>query len=1219
MSKFTLLLIFLGAATVHAESFSQVAVRQQVTLQLRDTYLKDVLWAIEQQTSFTFLYNQEDLDRAGRVNVAVDGASVEEAIVASLRGTGLTYTVRDGVIVIAATTPSRAQQQPQQPQAQTVQITGKVTDRSGNPLPGATISVKGRPIGTVTDAAGNYRLILTAPEGAVLIFSYLGMEAQEVTFTGQTQIDVAMRQSATQVEEVIVRTGYQNLDLRETASAVQVLQGEDINISGLQTIDVMLEGHVPGMIFMQNSGQAGAAPRLRIRGTSTVLGSQEPVWVIDGIVQESPVNISPEQINDLDFVNLVGNAISGINPDDIESVAILKDASATALYGARAANGVIVITTKQGRQGPPQVSYSFSGTFTSRPHYSDASVNMMNSRERVDFSRELLEKRVQYPRVEHWLGYEGAMMDYWTGRISFDEMQRRAGYYESINTDWFGLLTQNTLSTKHTVSLSGGTNNLRYYTSAGMDDTKGVIRGEVNKLYTATLNLVANYNRWSLRFNMNANAGDRRYTPTDVDVVRYAYETTRALPAYNEDGSLWFYPRQVHNNVFHDFSIINEMNNSSFNVRSAGAKATAVLDYRISSSLRASVTGSYSTANTTQENWHGEQSFYAARLRLPAANRGMDYSLMPFGGEMIYQNTELKAYTARAQIDFNKFLDEGRDHFFTAAAGSEITSAQYFGVNRTFRGYLKERGRKMAAVNAEDYPVFAQWQLTDSNALGVWQDQLTNRVSGYATASYTYRGVYTLNANARFDQSNRFGARANDRLSPVWSIAGRWHIKEDILRGVQWIDELSLRGSFGYQGNMLENISSQLILQREGINNDFGEYVSTIYAFANPNLRWEKTQSYNTTLDFSLFRNRLAGTVSYFYKKTNDAFLTTSISSINGKSNWVVNAGRLENQGVEIGLRITLIDNRWHNPNGVRWSMNTNFGRVTNNVAGARQDRTLTNIVTYQNYLNGTIEIQGRPMNSFYSYQYQNLSPLNGAPVFYGSDRYVWVNNQRIDLWDRYQNMEATDVFADVMVYSGTRVPTLQGGIQHSVAFNRFSVAINTSYSIGSKIRLLRLYSTANPANNTLAPLPSANVRREFLDRWRQPGDERHTNIPGVISGADFQDVSSYAWWRNMTNANGEPIAFANTLWDMYDNSDLRVVSGNFLKIQAMTVRYNVPDKFAQRLGLRSIYVGLSGTNLLTVADRSLRGQDPATQSGSAPTINLSLRPTYSFNLNISF
>ena len=219
------------------------------------------------------------------------------------------------------------------------------------------------------------------------------------------------------------------------------------------------------MTFIQNSGQAGATPKIRVRGTSTVLGSQEPVWVLDGIILRDPVNVSPTLANNLDFVNLVGNAIAGINPDDIKRIDILKDASATALYGAKAANGVIVVTTKKGKAGPPSVTYSMNGTFTARPRYGERNIYLMNSKERIDYSREVVEKDLSYPNITNYVGYEGALNKYLKGEYSYTQFQNEVNRLETSNTDWFDLITENVFSHNHTLSLSVGIKNILYYAS----------------------------------------------------------------------------------------------------------------------------------------------------------------------------------------------------------------------------------------------------------------------------------------------------------------------------------------------------------------------------------------------------------------------------------------------------------------------------------------------------------------------------------------------------------------------------------------------------------------------------------------------------------------------------------------------------------------------------------------------------------------------------------
>lgn len=1233
--KLLTLFLFVASLAVSARTAAQ-----NVSLSGKDIPLSEVFSVIKKQTGFVVMANRNLLTNSRPVSLNVQGMPLEEFLVALLKDQPLVYRFEGKTIVLsrkpspvvsyrkdgAAADTSMSISQAPQP------VKFRVFNSDGKPLSGATISLivsKDTTTMGQTNADGIQTLKMSA--GDRIIVSYVGYKPYVATVTAEIiktgVFTIHLTPSAAGMEEVIVSTGYQRINLRQTTSAIQSIKAADILTPGLVTIDQMLEGHVPGMTFMQNSGQVGATPRLRIRGTSTILGSQEPLWVVDGIVRENPANVSPDQINDLDFVNLLGNAISGLNPEDIEQIDILKDASATALYGARAANGVIVITTKQGKPGPTTISYSLSNTFMQRPRYTDADVNMMNSHERVDFSKDLVEMGATYPKLQSWLGYEKAMSDYWAGLISYEEMRRQVQLYENANTDWFKLLMQNAISQKHTLSLSGGSNALRYYVSLGYADNQGSIRGESFKPYTTNINLMANHNRWSFQFTFGGDISEKNYSP--VEVTKYAYETTRALPAYNADGSMWFYGKSVGGTLdsyFQPFNIMDEMQNSSQVIRSSSLRATSSINYRASDAFRFSVTGSYSKANAEQETWYGEQSFYAKTLRITDANLSIgstDLNLMPFGGELRSNNTEQYSYTARAQVDFNKYL--GRDankHFITASAGGEVSSNQYYGLAQTHRGYLKDRGKKMSAIDPTLYPAYARWLSTDPDALGVWTDKLTNVASTYGTVSYTYNGLYTINSNIRLDASNRFGARANDKLAPIWSVSARWNTKQDILRSVDWINDLSLRGSFGYQGNMLDNISANLVVKRGGINTDFQDYESTVSSYPNPQLKWEKTSSYNLSLDFGLLKNRVSGSASYFYKMTNNAFLNKDLSTINGVSTWTVNEGQIENQGVELSLRLNVIDGRSGNRNGFNWTLSTNLGQTYNKILGQNTDKTLVNTVTRDGFLKGSYQMEGRPMNSFYSYQYLGLSAMNGAPVFYGTDQYQYVNNKQVNLAQKYSKMELKDIFMDLLSFSGTRVPTMQGGIQNTFSWRQFSASMNLTYSFGSKIRLLRMYPDVNNAYQSIAPQPTANVRREFLDRWRRPGDELHTNVPGILQASDYgKTLSGYMWWNQLqaTSINGESLSLAQDLWNMYDNSDLRVVSGDFVKIQSVSVRYNFKDNFCRRLLLRSAYVGLSGSNLHTFASKELKGQDPATQDGVAPTINMSLRPTFSFNLNISF
>ena len=1180
---------------------------QRFSLKIENAYLNELFLLIEKQSDYSFVYDADDVRALGKKNFRCVNSKLTDILDKCFDQTPLKYKIDAKHVIISRRDGSVRGGVI----SENVTVTGLVTDAGREPLAGVSVMVKGHSFGTSTDAAGRYTLrAQLSPEELremVVVYSFVGMETREVKYTGQKHINIILKEKAGEIGAVVVQTGYQTIDRRKNTSAITSIKAQDILIPGAVTIDQMLEGRVPGMTFMQNSGQVGVAPKLRIRGTSTILGSQEPLWVIDGIPQSDPVNVDPSQLNDLDFVNLLGNAISGVNPEDIEQIDILKDAAATAIYGTRAANGVIVVTTKKGKAGPPQVNYSASVTFARRPHYGDKFVNMMDSRERVAFSRQLIESNVAYPYVQSWVGYEAAIKDYWEDRISFSEMRRRVSRAESLNTDWFDLLTRNSWSQKHTVSLSGGSSTMKYYVSLGLNDARGNIRGEKDKTYTANANLTANFGRFGFRFGMNASTQDKDYTPSSVNVLGYAYNTSRALEAYNEDGTRHTYlkPDYTGKNTV-NFNILDELDNTWQEIRTTTASFNTTLDYRILEGLKAGVTLSYSMDHTGDQSYFGANSYRGQYLSAGGPENVL--SMMPSGGELLDNSVDRRAYMIRAQIDYNTTLDKDGDHSLSAALGGEISSNRYTSWSQTYRGYEPGRGRSMNEFDRETYDEYYRWLQTDRTAKGVRSISLTNLASAYLTVSYDYKNRYMLNANMRIDGSNQFGSRANEKILPVWSFSGRWNIKNDLMERSRWLDALSLQASVGIQGNMLSSESSEIIIRRGPINSAFNEYGSTVASYPNPDLRWEKTTSTNLMLDFSLFGGRIVGNVNYFYKKTKDAFLPKIISSVNGPTSYTVNSGTIQNQGLELSFSFTPINRiTRERPNGFRWTIAPQLSRVMNELhsSDGATDRTSRNEFTYDDYLNGSIEIPGRSLNSFYSYRFAGLDGTDGRPLFHniGSDKEAL-----------YNTMSKDEVFQQVMVYSGRRVPVIQGSILNSFSWMRFTLSVNLAYSLGSKVRLLSMYPNVSGAGGTIAPQPEENVRKEFGGRWMKPGDEARTNIPGVLSGSAFENtLGAGNWWYN------KPYVFADNIWQMYDNSDLRVASGDYLRLQSLSLRYNIPQPICNRLRLKTAYVGFAATNLFVICDSKLKGQDPTTQSGSSTVLNMSYRPTYSFNLNISF
>ena len=743
-----------------------------------------------------FIFNTEQTNSLGKVSVEVKDETVETVLVRLFEGTDLTYSFKGNIIVVKR----RADEIQGQQQQSMLRVAGKVTDEKKQVLPGVTVRLEGTTVGTATNSMGVFTLMLPVREG-FLEFSFVGFKNKRVRFTeASDSLNVVLEEDLKEIGEVVV-TGYQQIDKRHLTSAVNTVKMDDIDVPGSNRIDMMLEGRIPGLTFMQNTGQVGAAPKLRIRGTSTILGSQEPVWVVDGIIQQDPVNVDPAQLNDLDFVNLLGNAISGLNPNDIERIDVLKDASATALYGARAANGVIVITTKMGKIGAPTVSYSMSGTFTQRPRYTDRGFYMMNSKERVDVSRELMEMGVRYNGVydgiSDWIGYEKAYLDYFMdSSISYDEFKRQSQWYETMNTDWLKILTKDVFSHNHSLSISGGSQDVRYYASIGYADEQGNVKGEENKRYSSALKLTATYDKFSAQFGINGSVTNKKYNPDELNVMSYAHSMNRAIPLYGEDGEYWRYKKD--GSMYSQFNIVDEMKNSSRDIDQYSVSITGQLQYKFTEDFKLIGTGSYQFNYTNEEEWFGEDSNHTALLR---ANQSKYASTCPFGGTLKTITTKNNSYTLRLQADYSKYLGMERQHFTNVMLGYELSSTEYNGVTEEVRGYYKDRGKTFPTYTINqpaDFEAYYAYHRWNANNNPVYTDQLTNLMSGFLTLTYGYNDRYILNFNARADWSNAFGSRSNEKLFPVWSISGRWNISNDVLKDIDWIENLALRLSYGF-------------------------------------------------------------------------------------------------------------------------------------------------------------------------------------------------------------------------------------------------------------------------------------------------------------------------------------------------------------------------------------------------------------------------------------
>lgn len=474
MMKFYLVFTFLGVLNVIAGSaYSQ----ENLKLNLKEVSLMTLFREIQKQTGIDFVYNEEQCRDFGKVSVEISDGMVEQLLQQVFDSSKLTYRFENGVIMIKALDEMR-------PQEQKVQISGSVVDTKGQPLPGVTILLKGTTVGCVTDSEGNFRLELPMRENIVLSFSFVGMKTIEVAYSGQKEMKVVLEEEITEMEQVnVISTGYYDIDKSKMTGAVEVVTAREIAGKGYTSIDEVLRGTLAGVSVMNVSGRPGAQAQIRIRGVNSLTGNMEPMWIVDGMPMQGNLPTSVG-VGATDLENTVlTSGIGNISPDDVESITILKDAAAAAIYGSRAANGVIVIKTKRGRVGKSYINVQSSFAISEAPKNR---LEMMNSEEKIAFERSLYE---DFPnatlRGRASLLYKG--ID--EGTISRADAMAELENMRQINTDWFDEIFRVALNHKHVVTLSGGSETTQFYSSINYSNEQGVIPNNDYKHFGATLKL----------------------------------------------------------------------------------------------------------------------------------------------------------------------------------------------------------------------------------------------------------------------------------------------------------------------------------------------------------------------------------------------------------------------------------------------------------------------------------------------------------------------------------------------------------------------------------------------------------------------------------------------------------------------------------------------------------------------------------------------------------
>ncbi len=821
MMKWSVFFFFLSVIQVVAtDSYAQ---QTRLTLKFEETRLENVLNVIENQSEFYFLYNQEYVDTDKSVSLDVKAVTIDEILSELFKDSEINYTISERQIVLTNVSKESGLNN----SGQQTSVSGKVSDQSGAPLPGVTVIVKGTTTGAVTGINGDY-IITDIPKEATLVFSFVGMKSQEILVGGNAVINVTLLDDAIGLEEVVA-IGYGTVKKRELTGSVSSVKSEDFNVVASSDAMQLIQGKVAGLsITRTNGGDPTAGFEIRLRGSSSISAGQEPLVVVDGIP---------------------GGNLNSIAPEDIESMDILKDGSAAAIYGTRGTNGVILVTTKRGVQGAMQVE--FASKFTAQ--------SILNTLEvlSADEYREMKTKlQSTHPEVA------SGMVDY--------------GY----DTDWFDEITRTPFSHVQHLALSGGANKTTYRLSLYYTDQEGVMLNSQMEEYRANLNLRQLALNDKLQFTVQLGLSDRAENPVNYDAFRQAIKRNPTEPVYNTDGSLfeidgWQYENPV--------GLLNERyrdDSSSHLFANLGAELF-ITDW-----LKAGVVGGI-------QKYRSLDGYYE-----PSYAHTQEMAGTSGTASRVASTSDTK--TLETTIDFNKTIDE---HTFSATAGYSFQEFVNEGFEAENTNFISDdllynnlgSGTKIKTGDA---------------SMSSYKNK--NRLVGFfARAAYNYNGKYFLSASVRREGSSMFGA--NNKWGTFPAVSGAWDLTKEGFLSDSKLDLLKLRVGYGVTGNQgIDSYLSLPRMAESGYFFFNGEFIPGYGPDSNPNpnLKWETKHEYNIGIDWSMSHGRLGGTVDYYVRDTKDLLHLYDVPvPPNLYEQTMANVGSMRNTGMEFTVSAIPVKN----------------------------------------------------------------------------------------------------------------------------------------------------------------------------------------------------------------------------------------------------------------------------------------------------------------------
>lgn len=1049
-----------------------------------------------------------------------------------------------------------------------------VSQDDGEAVIGASVMVQGTTTGTVTDIDGHFTI--DVPAGKKLVVSYIGMVTQ--TVTAKDGMKVVLSNDNHQLTEVVV-TGMTQQDKRLFSGAATKIDASKAKLDGMADVSRSLEGRAAGVSVQNVSGTFGTAPKIRVRGNTSIFGSSKPLWVVDGVIMEDIANVDASSLSSGDAKTLISSAIAGLNADDIESFQILKDGSATSIYGARAMAGVIVVTTKKGKAGQSHLSYTGEYTLRLKPSYKN--FNIMNSQDQMEVYRELEKKGyLNYAEIANasTSGVYGRMYqliseyDATKGQFGLENTQGARDAYlraaEYRNTDWFDQLFSSSIMHNHSVSASGGTDKGQYYASLSAMSDPGWYKSSRVQRYTGNINTTYNINK-KIGLNLIANASYRKQRAPgslsrtidpatgavsrafDINPYSYSLNTSRTLD-----------PTESYTRNYAPFNIFNELNNNYMDLNVHDFRIQTSIDYKPITKLKLTALVAVKSAASTMEHIVRENSNQALAYRAmgtttirdanpylytdPDNPFALPESILKEGGILDRTGNHFFGWDTRLSAAYNDVFND--THIVNLYAGVESNSVDRKATFDREWGMMYDAG-EIAKLN---YRAFKMFQEQGSDYYSLSNTHIRS-LAYFGTGTYSYKGRYQMTGTFRYEGTNYLGKATSARWLPTYNVSGAWNAHEE-----EWFNKVfkqalthaTFRLSYSLTGDRPPVTNSLPVFTAKVPWRPFTSIQEIGYdeEFGNKNLTYEKKREFNLGFDFGFLDNRINLTTDFYWRRNSDLIGYVNHPQL-GSYN-LANVASMKSNGMELSLNTHNIKTK-----DFSWESNFIFSWTHNEITSLFTHARVIDLVQGTGY-----SLVGYPVNSIFSIPFAGLDG-EGLPTFMNEDGRRTISD--LNLQERDQEK------IKYLKFEGPADPTTTGSFGNVFRYKNWDLNVFVTYSFGNKVRLNPVFSNRY---DDMDALP-----KEYRNRWTYSGDETMTTIPVIAS--------------RRQNRNNSQLDVA---YNAYNYSDVRIAKGDFIRMKEISLGYTFPAAMIRTIGVSSLALKLQATNLfLFYSDKKLNGQDP--------------------------